>query len=434
MLDPQRLRRDIEDVAEQLRRRYYEIDISRFSELEEARKELQSKQQELQSHRNRSSKEIGRLKSTGDNPAEILNAMQQLSQDLDATQQRLMVIQADLSTLLQEVPNIPHASVPEGQTEQDNIEVRRWGGLPKFDFETRDHVELGAKLGMMDFDIATRMSGSRFVTLSGPLARLQRALTQFMLDLHATEHGYVEAYVPFLVNADALFGTGQLPKFEEDQFSTETDPKLFLIPTAEVPVTNLYREQIISEEKLPIRRVCHTPCFRREAGSYGKDTRGMIRQHQFEKVELVHVVHPAESWSTLEVLTQHAETVLQRLGLPYRVVTLCTGDLGFSSAKTYDLEVWLPGQHSYREISSCSNFEAFQARRLRTRWRNPETGKTEFVHTLNGSGLAVGRTLVAVMENFQHSNGSITVPKVLRPYLGGTELITRDSIEHDLMK
>ena len=434
MLDPQRLRRDIKDVAEQLRRRNYMIDISRFSELEDARKELQSKQQELQSHRNRSSKEIGRLKSIGDDPAEILNAMQRLSQDLDTTQQQLLVIQDELSTLLQEIPNIPHASVPEGETDKDNIEVRRWGDLPKFEFETRDHVELGAKLDMMDFDIATRISGSRFVTLSGSLARLQRALTQFMLDLHTTEHGYVEVYVPFLVNADALFGTGQLPKFEEDQFSTDTDPKLFLIPTAEVPVTNLYREQIISEERLPTQHVCHTPCFRREAGSYGKDTRGMIRQHQFEKVELVHIVRPAESWATLEILTQHAETVLQRLELPYRVVTLCTGDLGFSSAKTYDLEVWLPGQQAYREVSSCSNFEAFQARRMRTRWRNSETGKTEFVHTLNGSGLAVGRTLVAVMENFQHSDGSITVPKALRPYLGGIELITHDSIEHDLMK
>jgi len=429
MLDPQKLRRDIAGVAEQLLRRQYVIDIDRFSELETSRKTLQSRQQELQNQRNQNSKDIGRLKELGDDSNQAIRFASQVNEELTSVQQQLTVIQEELSVLLHSLPNIPHVSVPEGHTEEDNIEVRRWGEPPKFSFETRDHVELGAGLAMMDFDAAAKISGSRFVVLSGPLSRLQRALTQFMLDLHTTDHGYVEVYVPFLVNANALFGTGQLPKFEDDQFSTDTDPKYFLIPTGEVPVTNLYREQILEDAIFPVSRVCHTPCFRRESGSYGKDTRGMIRHHQFEKVELVHVVRPTESWNILEVLTLHAETVLQKLGLPYRVVTLCAGDLGFAAAKTYDLEVWLPGQKAYREISSCSNFEDFQARRMRTRWRNPETGKTEFVHTLNGSGLAVGRTLVAVMENFQNKDGSIRVPEVLRPYLGGVRLIGRDSAD-----
>jgi len=428
MLDPQRLRKDIEGVARKLLRRHYEIDIGRFSELESARKALQSRQQELQNQRNRASKEVGRLKAKGRDATQILDATKELGKELDDTQRQLGAIQDKLSILLNEIPNVPHSSVPEGKTDADNIEVKKWGVPRIFDFQVRDHVELGEQLSMMNFDVATKISGSRFVVLSGIIARLQRALTQFMLDLHIAEHDYLEAYVPFLVNANALFGTGQLPKFEEDQFSTDTDPKYFLIPTAEVPVTNLYREQILSDEVLPIRRVCHTPCFRREAGSYGRDTRGMIRQHQFEKVELVHIVRPTDSWDTLEVLTRHAESVLQKLDLPYRVVTLCTGDLGFSSAKTYDLEVWLPGQQAYREISSCSNFEDFQARRMRTRWRNPKTGNTEFVHTLNGSGLAVGRTLVAIMENCQNSDGSISVPDALRPYLGGIDVISPDSI------
>lgn len=423
MLDPQQLRRDTTYVAQQLVRRRYSFDVEEFSRIESERKSLQSRQQALQKERNRSSKEIGLRKSSGEDASEILDAMRQVGKELEAIEQQLTAVQNQLSELLHAIPNIPHVSVPDGETEDDNLEVRQWGEPRKFEFEPRDHVALGTDLGMMDFEGATKISGSRFVVLSGPLSRLQRALTQFMLDLHTEEHGYVETYVPFLVNADALFGTGQLPKFEEDQFSTDTDPKYYLIPTAEVPVTNLYRNQILEARELPVRRVCHTPCFRREAGSHGKDTRGMIRQHQFEKVELVHVVRPSESWDTLEMLTGHAEAVLQRLELPYRVVTLCTGDLGFSSAKTYDLEVWLPGQQAYREISSCSNFEAFQARRMQSRWRNPETGKPELVHTLNGSGLAVGRTLVALMENGQNEDGSVWIPEALRPYLGGMEVI-----------
>ena len=425
MLDPQQLRRDTVGVAEQLLRRRYTLDVEEFSQIEDDRKKLQSRQQVLQKERNRNSKEIGRRKASGEDLNEMLGAMQQVGSELETIEQQLAVVQGQLSKLLQGIPNIPHESVPEGQTEADNLEMRRWGEPRKFEFEPQDHVALGVELGMMDFDAAAKISGSRFVVLSGPLSRLQRALTQFMLDLHTEEHGYVETYVPFLVNSESLFGTGQLPKFEEDQFSTDTHPKYFLIPTAEVPVTNLYRDQILEASALPVQRVCHTPCFRREAGSHGKDTRGMIRQHQFEKVELVHVVRPSESWETLEVLTCHAEAVLQRLELPYRVVTLCTGDLGFSSAKTYDLEVWLPGQQAYREISSCSNFEDFQARRMQSRWRNPETGKPELVHTLNGSGLAVGRTLVAVMENGQNEDGSVRVPEVLRPYLGGAGVIRR---------
>jgi seryl-tRNA synthetase len=425
MLDPQHLRRDTAGIAKQLLRRRYTLDVEKFSEIEADRKTLQSRQQVLQEERNRNSKEIGRRKTIGEDVNDILVGMQELGNELETIGQQLTVIQNQLSNLLQEIPNIPHESVPEGQTEADNLEMRRWGEPREFVFEPKDHVALGTDLGMMDFEGAAKISGSRFVVLSGQLARLQRALTQFMLDLHTQEHGYVEVYVPFLVNSDALFGTGQLPKFEEDQFSTDTNPKYFLIPTAEVPVTNLYREQILEASVLPAQRVCHTPCFRREAGSHGADTRGMIRQHQFEKVELVHVVRPSESWATLELLTKHAEVVLQRLELPYRVVTLCTGDLGFSSAKTYDLEVWLPGQRAYREISSCSNFEDFQARRMRSRWRNPETGKPELVHTLNGSGLAVGRTLVAVMENGQNEDGSVRIPEALRPYLGGTEVIRR---------
>ena len=425
MLDPQQLRRDTADVAQHLLRRGYTLNVEEFSQMETDRKTLQSRQQMLQKERNRNSKEIGRRKASGEDVNEMLGAMQQVGSELETIEQQLAVVQGQLSKLLQGIPNIPHESVPEGQTEADNLEMRRWGEPREFEFEPQDHVALGVELGMMDFDAAAKISGSRFVVLSGPLSRLHRALTQFMLDLHTDEHGYVETYVPFLVNSDSLFGTGQLPKFEEDQFSTDTHPKYFLIPTAEVPVTNLYRDQILEASALPVQRVCHTPCFRREAGSHGKDTRGMIRQHQFEKVELVHVVRPSESWETLETLTRHAEAVLQRLELPYRVVTLCTGDLGFSSAKTYDLEVWLPGQQAYREISSCSNFEDFQARRMQSRWRNPETGKPELVHTLNGSGLAVGRTLVALMENGQNEDGSVRIPEALRPYLGGTELIRR---------
>ena len=334
-------------------------------------------------------------------------------------------IQNRLEALALEIPNIPHATVPDGNDDSDNREERRWGEPPAFDFTPLDHADLGMQGGWMDFEAAARLTGSRFVTLQGPLATMQRALTQFMLDTHTGEHGYRETYVPFMVNSDSLRGTGQLPKFEQDLFKLSGELSYYLIPTAEVPVTNLVRDQIVEDPEMPLRWVAHTPCFRSEAGSYGKDTRGMIRQHQFEKVELVQIVRPKDSYRALEELTGHAELILQKLGLAYRVVTLCTGDLGFSAAKTYDLEVWLPGQSAYREISSCSNFEDFQARRLQARWRNPGTGKPELVHTLNGSGLAVGRTLVAVMENYQQADGSILVPEVLRPYMGGLEVVAR---------
>jgi seryl-tRNA synthetase len=332
-------------------------------------------------------------------------------------------VQAELNDVLLAVPNIPHASVPAGRDENDNAEVRRWGEPREFDFEVRDHVDVGAALGQLDFESAAKITGARFVVMRNGLARLHRALIQFMLDLHTREHGYTEVYVPYMVNRDSLFGTGQLPKFEEDQFALKGEQGYYLIPTAEVPVTNLARDTIVEAADMPLRFACHTPCFRSEAGSYGKDTRGMIRQHQFEKVELVQIVRPQDSYDALEALTGHAETVLQRLELPYRVMALCTGDIGFSSAKTYDLEVWLPGQQAYREISSCSNFESFQARRLMARWRNPDTGKPELVHTLNGSGLAVGRTLVAILENYQNADGSVTVPAALKNYMGGVDTL-----------
>lgn len=426
MLDPQLLRKSAADVANQLAPRGYVFPLDRYQSLESQRKDLQSEQQQLQGTRNRSSKEIGQKKAKGEDTSELMEAMNEISATLKRVDTELSEIAAELDEILEGVPNLPHETVPPGQSDADNAEVSRWGEPRHFEFEPKDHVDLGANLKMMEFDIATKLTGSRFVVMQQGLARLHRALIQFMLNLHITEHGYTETYVPYLVNADSLRGTGQLPKFEEDQFGTATDPKYYLIPTAEVPVTNLVRDAIVADEELPIRRVCHTPCFRREAGSYGKDTRGMIRQHQFEKVELVQIVRPAESWAALEELTTHAETVLKRLELPYRKVVLCAGDLGFSAAKTYDLEVWLPGQQAYREISSCSNFESFQARRMRARWRNSETGKPELVHTLNGSGLAVGRTLVALMENFQNADGSITVPDALRPQMNGTEKITAD--------
>ncbi len=425
MLDPQRLRRDVLGIAQALSARGYVLDVEVFSQLESDRKLLQAKQQSMQNQRNKTSKNIGEKKTRGEDVGAMLVAMRQLNAELESLEQELLSIKNQLQKLVEEIPNIPHESVPVGASEADNLEIRRWGKPREFDFEPRDHVALGADLVMMDFDRAVKISGSRFVVLSGMLSKLQRALTQFMLNLHTLEHGYSEVYVPFLVGEEALFGTGQLPKFGEDQFSTDTDPKYYLIPTAEVPVTNLYRDQLLDSKTLPVKHVCHTPCFRREAGSYGRDTRGMIRQHQFEKVELVHVVRPSESWEALDRLTQHAEAVLQTLELPYRVVSLCTGDLGFSSAKTYDLEVWLPGQQAYREISSCSNFLDFQARRMRSRWRNPETGKPEYVHTLNGSGLAVGRTLIAVMENYQNKDGTITIPKALQPYFGTITEIRR---------
>jgi seryl-tRNA synthetase len=356
----------------------------------------------------------------------LLDAVAKIKQELEGAEQRLSVLQDELHGLLAGVPNIPHDSVPAGTDEKDNIEVRRWGEPRAFAFEVRDHVDVGAALGGLDFESAAKVTGSRFAFLHGPLAKLHRALIQFMLDTHTEQHGYTETYAPYLVNAESLYGTGQLPKFKEDLFTIagavgegEQARELFLIPTAEVPVTNLARDTIFAADDLPSKRVCHTPCFRSEAGSYGRDTRGMIRQHQFEKVELVQMVPPAQSWQALEELTGHAEAILQALELPYRVMALCAGDMGFSAAKTYDLEVWLPAQQAYREISSCSNFEAFQARRMQARWRNPETGKPELLHTLNGSGLAVGRTLVAILENYQEADGSVGVPNVLRPYLGG---------------
>ncbi|MCG7873314.1 MAG: serine--tRNA ligase [Candidatus Thiodiazotropha lotti] len=423
MLDPRLIRNNLEEVAAQLRRRGYELDTQLIAELEERRKGLQVESQELQNERNSRSKSIGKAKAAGEDIQPLLAEVAELGDRLKLLQEDLNGVQAELSEITLGIPNIPHETVPDGRDEADNREERRWGEPREFDFEPKDHVDLGDASGLLDFEAAARITGSRFAVMAGPLARLHRALIQFMLDTHTTEHGYTEAYVPYMVNSDSLRGTGQLPKFEEDLFKLCGESGYYLIPTAEVPVTNLVRDQIIDAEDMPRKWVAHTPCFRSEAGSYGKDTRGMIRQHQFEKVELVQAVRASESFQALEELTGHAETILQKLELPYRVVTLCTGDIGFSSTKTYDLEVWLPGQSQYREISSCSNFVDFQARRLQARWRNPETGKPELVHTLNGSGLAVGRTLVAVMENYQQADGSIEIPEALKPYMGGIEKI-----------
>ncbi len=422
MLDPRLLRNELETVAQQLARRGMQLDTAHISGLESRRKALQITTQELQNERNSRSKGIGRAKAAGEDIKPLLAEVSDLGERLKAAEEELQSVQQLLREISLGLPNLPHPDVPEGRDEADNREEHRWGEPARFDFEPKDHVDLGANKGM-DFEAGAKIAGSRFVTLQGPLARLQRALTQFMLDLHTSEHGYTETYVPFLVNADSLQGTGQLPKFEEDLFALKGEQAYYLIPTAEVPVTNLVRDEIIEDADMPKRWVAHTPCFRSEAGSYGRDTRGMIRQHQFEKVEMVQVVRPSESEAALEQLTAHAESVLQRLELPYRLVTLCTGDLGFSAVKTYDLEVWLPGQGRYREISSCSNFQDFQARRLQARWRNPETGKPELVHTINGSGLAVGRALVAVMENHQDADGNITVPEALLPYMGGLKVI-----------
>ncbi len=419
MLDPKRLRTELNEVATQLARRGFELDTVKLNELEARRKALQVATQDLQSERNSKSKGIGKAKAAGDDIQPLLDEVAGLGESLKENEQRLEAIKDELNGILMGIPNIPHPSVPEGNDEADNREERRWGEPPEFDFEPLDHVDLGARNGLLDFEAAAKITGSRFAVMAGPMARLHRALIQFMLDVHTTEHGYTEAYVPYMVNADSLRGTGQLPKFEEDLFKLQGEHEYYLIPTAEVPVTNLVRDVIVDADYMPRRWAAHTPCFRSEAGSYGKDTRGMIRQHQFEKVEMVQAVRPGDSYQALEELTGHAESILQRLGLAYRVVTLCTGDLGFSSAKTYDIEVWLPGQGKYREISSCSNFEDFQARRLQARWRNPETGKPELLHTLNGSGLAVGRTLVAVMENYQDKEGRIRIPDTLKPYMGG---------------
>jgi seryl-tRNA synthetase len=423
MLDSKLIRTDLDRVATALARRGFVLDTARLEELEEQRKALQMKAQELQTQRNRRSKEIGKAKAAGVDIGPLLEQIEGLGSQHKAAEAELAGLQDVLGDILMGIPNIPHESVPDGRSEEDNLEIRRWGEPRTPDFESVDHVDLGERLGLLDFQGAARIAGARFSVIQGALARLHRALIQFMLDTHTREHGYTEVYVPYLVNADSLRGTGQLPKFEEDLFRTSSDPAYYLIPTAEVPVTNLVRGTIIEDDAMPRRFVAHTPCFRSEAGSYGKDTRGMIRQHQFEKVELVQVVRPQDSYEALEALTGHAETILQRLELPYRVVALCSGDIGFSSAKTYDLEVWLPGQKKYREISSCSNFEAFQARRMQARWRNPQTGKPELLHTLNGSGLAVGRTLVAVMENYQQGDGSIRVPDALQRYMGGLESI-----------
>ena len=423
MLDPKLLRTDAEQCATLLRRRGFELPVAQFNDLEARRKTLQIDTQELQSTRNQASKKIGQAKSAGENIQPLLDAVADLGDKLKDAETELVAVQTELDAIYLSVPNIPDASVPDGQDEDDNTEVRRVGEPRVFDFEPRDHIDLGAQRGLLDFDEAAKLTGARFAVMRGPIARLHRALIQFMIDLHTLEHGYQEVHVPFLVNADTLRGTGQLPKFEEDLFKVDGDVPYYLIPTAEVPVTNFTRNQILDADNLPARYVCHTPCFRSEAGSYGKDTRGMIRQHQFEKVELVHLVKPETSWDELELLTSNAEEVLKRLELPYRVVILCTGDIGFAAAKTYDIEVWLPGQDKYREISSCSNCLDFQARRMQGRWRNPDTGKPELLHTLNGSGLAVGRTLVAILENYQEADGRIRIPDALRTRFDGQEYL-----------
>jgi seryl-tRNA synthetase len=418
MLDPKALRQDLDGVVANLARRGFKLDRERYLALEAERKELQTRVEGLRQQRNERSKAIGRAKAAGGDVDATMREVGELGDALASGEQRLVALTAELDDFLARLPNLLHDSVPDGADSAANVEVRHWGTPPKLSFEPLDHVALGEKLGLIDFDAAAKLSGARFVVLRGAIARLHRAIAQLMLDLHTREHGYTEVYVPYLVNDATLFGTGQLPKFAADLFALEGENKLRLIPTAEVSLTNLVRDTIVEPEQLPMRLTAHTPCFRSEAGSHGQDTRGMIRQHQFDKVELVHIARPHESYRELEVLVAHAENVLQRLGLAYRVVELCGGDIGFGSAKTYDLEVWLPGQGKYREISSCSNCEAFQARRMQARWRNPETGKPELVHTLNGSGLAVGRTLVAVLENYQRADGSIAIPDALRPYMG----------------
>ncbi len=423
MLDPKLLRNEAEEIAAQLKRRGFELDLDLLAQLEQERKQAQLEAQELQTERNARSKNIGKAKAAGEDITPLLKEIEDLGDRHKAAEVRLAEVLDKLNDVALGIPNLPQADVPAGQDETENEEVSRWGEPRQFDFEPKDHVDLGAALNGMDFETAAKISAARFVTLHGPLARLQRALTQFMLDTHSEQHGYTETYVPYLVNAESLKGTGQLPKFEADLFKVD-DGEFYLIPTAEVPVTNIVRDTITEDASLPLKFVAHTPCFRSEAGSHGRDVRGLIRQHQFEKVELVQIVKPQDSQAAHEELTAHAEKILQMLELPYRKVNLCTGDLGFSSTKTYDLEVWLPSQQTYREISSCSNFGDFQARRLQARWRNPETGKPELVHTLNGSGLAVGRTLLALMENHQQADGSITIPAALRPYLGGQEKIS----------
>jgi seryl-tRNA synthetase len=454
MLDPQLLRSDIDAVAQRLAARSFVLDVATFQSDEHKRKSVQIRTQELQAERNKLAKEVGRLRGAGkgDQSPEVVELTQKskaINNELSGLEKSLETIQATQQDFLLGVPNVPHESVPAGKSSEDNAELRRIGTPRKFDFAPKDHVDIGAGMKLLDFDVAAKISGARFTLMKGPLARLHRAIAQFMLDVHTEEHGYTEIYAPYIVNAESMRGTGQLPKFEQDLFrvprtksemnedAADRAPKeaihqrgsfsaheenWYLIPTAEVPVTNIVRDEIVPLESLPLKFVCHSPCFRSEAGSYGKDTRGMIRNHQFDKVELVQIGHPQESYEILESLTAHAEEILKRLELPYRVVALCTGDLGFAAAKTYDIEVWLPGQNAYREISSCSNFEAFQARRMRARFRN-EKGKPELVHTLNGSGLAVGRTLIAIMENYQRADGAVDIPAVLQPYLGELKAI-----------
>ena len=421
MLDPKLLRTDIEAVAANLAKRGFNLDVANYQRLEEERKQIQVETQELQNQRNSSSKSIGQAKARGEDIQPLLDEVADLGSKLDAAKERLNHIMAELDDIHYGMPNLLDESVPEGKDEHDNEEVRRWGTPRQFDFEVKDHVEVGEAMGGLDFSNATKISASRFIIKKGKLAKLHRALIQFMLDLHTKEHGYEEVYVPYMVNAESLTGTGQLPKFEEDLFKAQgknqDGRQLYLIPTAEVPVTNMVRDEILDADVLPLQFTAHTPCFRSEAGSYGRDVRGLIRMHQFEKVELVHITKPEDSMQALENLVGHAEKVLQLLELPYRVVNLCSGDIGFGATKTYDIEVWLPSQDTYREISSCSNTNDFQARRMQARWRNPETGKPELVHTLNGSGLAVGRTLVAILENYQQADGSILIPKVLEKYM-----------------
>jgi len=429
MLDIQILRNDLAGVEKRLATRGFTLDTEKFVQLEGERKTIQTRTQELQAKRNATSKQIGQAKAKGEDVSAIMAEVVALGDDLKQLETHLGEIQHDFNAFLSVIPNLPGESVPAGKSEADNVEVRKVGEMPEFDFEVKDHVSIGEGLGGLDFETAAKISGARFSLLRGPLARLHRALAQFMVDMHADQHGYTEVYVPYVVNADSMLGTGQLPKFEEDLFRVprvmgeEGEKSFYLIPTAEVPVTNMLRDEIVQMEELPMKFVAHTPCFRSEAGSAGRDTRGMIRQHQFDKVELVQMVHPDESHTALEELLGHAEVIMQKLALPYRVVKLCTGDMGFSAAMTYDIEVWLPAQNTYREISSCSSFEAFQARRMQARFRNAK-GKPELLHTVNGSGLAVGRTLVAVLENNQQVDGSVRIPEVLRPYMGGLEKLT----------
>lgn len=423
MIDPQLLRNDIHGVADALKVKGHDFDVAAYQALEAKRKSLQIEAEDLQAKRNARSKEIGKAKAQGGDVQALMAEVNSFADRMKAAQSELEHVREEMLAITDVMPNIPHKSVPAGKTEDDNVEIMKWGTPKTYDFDVKDHVDLGEALDAMDFALATKIAGPRFVVMKGALARMNRALIQYMLDLHTEEHGYKEVYVPYLVNEDSLKATGQFSKFaDHDLYATQAEDGYYLIPTAEVPVTNIVRDEILKADELPLRMVAHTPCFRREAGSYGRDTRGMIRQHQFEKVELVQIVKPEDSYAALEELTGHAEAILQGLGLPYRKVILCGGDLGFSAAKTYDLEVWLPGQGAYREISSCSNFEAFQARRLKARYRAEEK-KTELTHTLNGSGLAVGRTLLAIMENYQNVDGSITVPEVLRPYMRGLEKI-----------